>query len=80
MTITVVVHIANEDPVVGEMDEMPALTDQILVLKHPRKRDGKDVHYLLEGVETVIWPMSRINFIEVMPSAGEEEIIGFVRE
>ncbi len=80
MSVTVIIHIANEDPIVGEMDALPAVSDQIVIVKHPRKRDGKDVHYLLDGVDTVIWPMSRINFIEVMPTAGEEQIIGFVRE
>ncbi len=80
MSVTVIIHIANEDPIVGEMDALPAASDQIVIVKHPRKRDGKDVLYLLDGVDTVIWPMSRINFIEVMPTAGEEQIIGFVRE
>jgi hypothetical protein len=28
----------------------------------------------------VIWPVNQISFIEVMPSEGEERIIGFVRE
>jgi len=80
MTVTVIIHIANEDPIVGELENLPAASDQIIVLKNPRKRDGKDVHYLQEGINTVIWPLSRITFIEVMPTEGEEQIIGFVRE
>ncbi|HEB64332.1 MAG TPA: hypothetical protein ENJ02_02170 [Chloroflexi bacterium] len=80
MPITVIVHIANESPIVGELDELPNPTDQIIVLKNPRQRDGKDVTYLQDGVTTVIWSLSRISFIEVMPVEGEEEIIGFVRE
>lgn len=80
MPVTVIVHIANEDPIVGELDNMPAAADQMIVVKNPRKRDGKDIHYLVEGVTTVIWPISRISFIELMPSEQEEQIIGFVRE
>ncbi len=80
MPVTVIVHIANESPIVGELDELPNPTDQIIVLKNPRQRDGKDVTYLQDGVTTVIWSLSRISFIEVMPVEGEEEIIGFVRE
>lgn len=80
MAVTIIIHIENQDPVVGEIDELPAPTDQFLTLKNPRKRDGKDVHYLLEGVTTVIWPIARINFIELMPTEEEERIIGFVRE
>lgn len=80
MPVTVIVHVANEDPIVGELDDMPAATDQIVVVKNPRKRDGKDIHYLVEGVTTVIWPINRISFIELMPSEQEEQLIGFVRE
>jgi len=31
-------------------------------------------------VSVVIFPMHRINFIELMPTGEEEEIISFVRE
>ncbi len=80
MAVTVIVHIANESPIVGELDELPSPTDQIIILKNPRQRDGKDIAYLQDGVTTVIWSLSRISFIEIMPVEGEEEIIGFVRE
>ena len=80
MANTVVIHITNEDPIVGEIDELPAATDTILTVHNPRRRDGKDVHYLSNDVVTVIWPVSQISFIEVIPSEGEEKIIGFVRE
>ena len=42
--------------------------------------DGVSIHYLDEGVSTVIYPLRRINFIQVLPSAEEEDVIGFVRE
>jgi len=38
------------------------------------------VHYIDADVNTVIWPISRITFIEVMPGVEEDEIITFVRE
>ncbi len=80
MPYTVVVHITNDDPVVGDVDELPAKTDTILTVHNPRRRDGKDVQYLANDVVTVIWPVNQVSFIEVMPSEGEERIIGFVRE
>lgn len=80
MPITVLVHVSNEDPVVGEMEELPAPTDLSIAVNNPRLRDGKDLPYLEGNVVTVIWPMHRINFIEVIPSADEEQLIGFVRE
>ncbi|MDH3942932.1 MAG: hypothetical protein OEV06_02405 [Anaerolineae bacterium] len=80
MSTTVILHITNEDPIVGEIDEMPSPTDTILVVKNPRKRDGKDLHYIDTDVTTVIWPWVRVNFLEILPSEEEERIIGFVRE
>jgi hypothetical protein len=80
MAYTIVVHLLNEDAVVGEMDEIPSPADTLLVVNNPRRVDGKDLHYLSEDVVTVIWPVSRINFLEVLPTKEEEEIISFVRE
>jgi hypothetical protein len=78
--LTFIVHIVNEDPVVCEVDEMPDPTDQFLVLHNPRRRDGKDVHYLDEDVTSMMVPWHRINFVQLMPSTDVEEVIGFVRE
>jgi len=80
MAHTVIIHIMNEDPIVGELDELPGATDTSITVHHPRRRDGKDLHYLSSDVVTVIWPVGVVSFIEVMPSEGEEKIIGFVRE
>lgn len=80
MPTTVIVHIANEEPIVGEVEELPVPSDSLLVLHNPRQRTGKDLHFLAAHVTVVIWPWLRINFVEIMPSATEEEIIGFVRE
>ncbi|HEX7555030.1 MAG TPA: hypothetical protein VF338_00290 [Leptolinea sp.] len=77
---SVILHISNEDPVLGEMDDVPGITDTLVMIKNPRKRDGKDIAHLDPNVLTVIWPLSRINFIEVLPSGEEEEIITHVRE
>lgn len=78
--VSVLVHIQNEDPVLGEMDALPGVTDTLVVVKNPRRKDGKDIHYLETNVSTVVWPLTRVNYIEVMPSGEEEEIISFVRE
>lgn len=76
----VLVHVKNEDPVLGEVDEYPDSSDTLIIVKNPRRRDGKDVSYLDIAVTTVIYPYERINFVEVLPGAEEEEIVSFVRE
>lgn len=77
---TVLVHIMNDDPVLGEMDNLPTPQDTMIIIKNPRRRDGKDLPYLEPNVSTVMWPMLRINFVEVMPTGEEEDIISFIRE
>jgi len=80
MAYTLVVHILNADAVVGESDELPSTQDTMIKIKNPRRLDGKDIHYLDEHAVTVYWPIERVNFIEILGEAAEEEIIGFVRE
>lgn len=80
MPYSLILHLQNEDAVLGEVEELPKPTDNLVVVTNPRRLDGKDLFYLRENVVTVIWPMHRVTFIEVNPSKEEEEIIGFVRE
>ncbi len=77
---SIIIHITNDDPILGEIDEMPDPTDQFITLKNPRRKDGKDLHYLEQNVSTVIFPIVKINFIEVLSGGEEEEIITFVRK
>ncbi len=80
MPYTVIIHPTGEEPIIGEVEDLPQPTDLSITINSPRRIDGKELHYLTESVLTVIWPMSRLNFIEVLPTKAEEEIIGFVRE
>lgn len=79
MAIQAILHLLNTEPVLGELDELPSLGDNLIKINNPRQRDGKDLHYIEMDVVTVFWPIERLNFIEILPSE-DEEIIGFVRE
>ena len=81
MSKQIILHILNSEPILGEIDELPTPTDNIITLHNPRHLDGKDVEYIQEEVSTVIWPIEKINFIEIISGEEEDEdIIGFVRE
>ncbi|MEJ2013556.1 MAG: hypothetical protein P8X64_15195 [Anaerolineales bacterium] len=80
MSYTVLVHVSGEDAVLGEIEELPEPDAVIITVNNPRRKDEKDLPYLYETVTTVIWPMHRINFIEVLPTREDEDLIGFVRE
>ena len=80
MPITVQIHILNEEPIVAEVDALPAPTDTLLVAMNPRLRDGKDLRFVAPNVTTIIFPLARLNFIQVLPSGEEERVVGFVRD
>ena len=80
MSVTVVLHIPNSESVVGEIDELPALSDTLLIIHNPRTREGKDLAFIGEETTTVVWPIDKLSFIEVLSEKEDEEIIGFVRE
>jgi hypothetical protein len=80
MAYSVILHVAGEASILGEIEELPKPTDTIITLTNPRLRDGKDIHYLEQNVVKVIWPLAKITLIEVLESEEEENLIGFVRE
>ncbi len=80
MAFTLLLHIANEDPVVVECERLPEPGDTSVLGMHPRRRDNKEVQFILPDVTTVIFPMWRINFIEVLPSGEDEEVFKPFRE
>jgi len=80
MAYTVILHIPGETSVACEMDELPKPTDNFILVMNPRQKDGKDLHFIDNNVVKVIWPIARINFIEILEDAQEEKIIGFVRD
>jgi hypothetical protein len=80
MAYSVILHLAGETAISGEVDDLPKATDTIIVVTNPRQRDGKDLHYLEHNVVKVIWPLAKVSLIEVLEGKEEEKIIGFVRE
>jgi len=80
MSYRIQVHVAGDDPVVLDVDELPKATDVCIIGTNPQRRDGKEVAYVLREVNQVIFPWWRINFIQVLPSEQADEVPTFVRE
>ena len=80
MAYTIILHVAGEASIAGEIEDLPKPTDNIILVSNPRMKDGKDLHYIDSNVTKVIWPLVKVSFIEIMDSTEEEKIIGFVRE
>ena len=80
MAYSVLIHLANEDPIMAEMDDLPDPKDMFITVNNPRLRDGKDLHYVLPEVQTLLFPWNRITFIEIMPTDEEEDVVSFIRD
>lgn len=80
MSTSIIIHIMNEDPILGEVEVLPETTDQYVLVNNPRLRDGKDLHYLEDEATGMMIPWHRVNFIEVMPSADLEDVVSIVRD
>lgn len=80
MAKTIILHLTGEDPVLAEIDQEPQPSDLFLRVTNLRRRDGKPVNYLAAGVQAVLFPWSRITFVEIMPSEEERSsVIDFYR-
>ncbi|MBN1248917.1 MAG: hypothetical protein JXC32_14755 [Anaerolineae bacterium] len=80
MPFTVLLHIMNEDSVIGEMDDLPEPTSAFVQISSPRLRDGREVTYLLPETNSVIYPWNRIHCVEILPTETDEQIVTFIRE
>jgi len=80
MAHIILIHIAGEEAIVGEVEELPKAADTVITVANPRRRDGKDIHYMDSRAVKIIWPLEKISFIEILGGEEAEQIIGFVRE
>lgn len=70
---TIILHVANQEPVKLDVDELPDPKDTSIIGRNPRERNDREVTWVEEGVTTVIFPWWRINFVQVLPAQDEEE-------
>jgi hypothetical protein len=77
---TIILHILGEEAVMGEIDKIPDPKDNIIAVHHPRRKDGRDLDNIDADCVVVIWPIARINLIEVVGADEGDKIITFVRE
>ena len=80
MRKTVLLHLTDEELILGEIDQLPNPADQFMIIHKPRQRDGSKLAYLQDNVPTILIPWHQIVHVQLLPGSGIEEVIGFVRE
>jgi len=80
--IRVIVHVLNDDPFVAELATLPDPRDIYVVLRNPRRRDGKRLATLADGVTTILFPWQRITFIELLdePKSQPDGLLTIFRD
>ena len=79
MIRNVVIHIANEQPLLADLYDMPTSLDVSLVCTNLRMLDGKKPIFIDHARSVFVFPYLTIRFIEIganeatgMPKAAEE--------
>jgi hypothetical protein len=66
----VYIHLNNEQPLVADLEDMPAGTDRSIRCTNVRTVDGKRPSFVHEKESTFVFPLATIRLIEVPSQAG----------
>ncbi|RIK37163.1 MAG: hypothetical protein DCC58_18320 [Chloroflexi bacterium] len=81
MAIKAMIHILNEETVVGDLDSMPDPTHAYIIVRNLRRRDNKPLPMIDSAATSFAFPWTRISFVEFFEEATtRENIVGFFRE
>ena len=70
MIRNVVIHIANEQPLLADLYDMPGATDVSLVCTNVRMLDGKKPLFIDHASSAFVFPYLHIRFIEIPAGAA----------
>lgn len=80
MRVSAVIHLLDDDPIVGELEGAPDPAAQFVTVYNPRRRDGRTVPFLDSNVERVLFAWHRISHIQLLSEVDVEKVVSFVRE
>jgi hypothetical protein len=81
MAMRVILHIPGEEAILCEIADVPNPTDIYLTVFNPRRKDGKPIPTMDEAATSVIYPWSRIAYVEMFEDRSQREsVVGFFRE
>jgi hypothetical protein len=81
MAMRAILHIHGEESILCEIETMPQPTDNFVVIFDPTRKDGKAIPTLESNVTSVVFPWTRISYIELFEERNQREsVVGFFRE
>ncbi len=70
MIRNVVIHIANEQPLLADLYDMPTAADVSLICTNIRMLDGKKPVFVDHSGSVFVFPYQTIRFLEIMAGAA----------
>ena len=81
MATKAILHVVGEESILCEIETMPQPTDNFVVIYNPTRKDGKAIPTLETSVTSVVFPWTRISYIELFEERSQREnVVGFFRE
>ena len=71
MIRNVVIHIANEQPILADVFDLPTPSDVSLVCTNVRMLDGKKPIFIDNSKSTFVFPYLTLRFIEMLPGSTD---------
>jgi hypothetical protein len=68
--IRAIVHLANDQPLAVDIDEMPTAADISIVCRNVRTLDGKKPVFIDHTSSTFVFPYASIRFVEIPVGGG----------
>jgi hypothetical protein len=76
-----ILHVVGDESILCEIEAMPQPTDNFIVVFNPTRKDGKPIPTLETAVTSVVFPWTRVSFIELFEERSQREnVVGFFRE
>jgi len=73
---SVIAHLVNQEPIEGEIDELPTATAMLIPLRNPKRRSNRELEWLDHRTTILFIATSHLVSLEVMlPRSDEDRII-----
>ena len=81
MAYSVLLHIANTEAILAEIEDLPDPSSVFIVCTNPRAKDGKPISFIDAEATKFIFPWQQLTFVEIYPNDEEGgEIESFFRD
>jgi hypothetical protein len=75
MSHNIIAHLAGEEPIEGEIDELPAPTATFIAIKNPHKRGNQELEWLDRRTITLLVSLTHLVSVEIAAPHDSEDLV-----